>query len=56
MKEGINMFLVDESSALCLWEDEVEEEEKSKPGVEWDPGVASGLEWFHIDRDSVNTM
>ena len=38
VEEGVDMLLVEDASALGLWKDEVEEEEKSEPSVEWDPG------------------
>jgi len=39
-EEGVDVVLVDDSGALGLGEDEVEEETESKPGVEWDPRFA----------------
>ena len=37
VKERMDVLLVDDAGALCLWEDEVQEEEESEPGVERDP-------------------
>lgn len=37
LKEGVDMLLVKKLGALCLRQYEVEEEEKSKPGIERDP-------------------
>ena len=39
VEEGVDMLLVQETSALGLGEDEVEEEKESEPGVEWDPRI-----------------
>lgn len=36
-EEGVYMLLVDETCTLSLWEDEVEKEEGSEPGVEGNP-------------------
>lgn len=37
VKEGMDVCLVEDASALGLWKDEVEEEAQSDPGVEWNP-------------------
>jgi hypothetical protein len=37
VKEGMDVCLVQDSSALCLWEDKVEEEAEANPGVEGNP-------------------
>jgi hypothetical protein len=38
VKEGVDVCMIEYSSALCLWEDEVEEEAEADPGVEGNPG------------------
>jgi len=37
LEEGVQVGLVEDFSALSLWEDEVEEEEEAEPSVEGDP-------------------
>lgn len=38
VEEGVDVCMIEYSSALCLWEDEVEEEAEADPGVEGNPG------------------
>lgn len=37
VEEGVDVHLVEDAGALCLGEDEIEEEAEAEPGVEWDP-------------------
>lgn len=43
-EEGVDVFLVDDSSALGLGKDEVEEETEADPRVERNPGLAQ-ISW-----------
>lgn len=39
VEEGVDMLLIQDTRALGLGEDEVEEEKESEPSVEWDPRI-----------------
>lgn len=43
VEEGVDFFLVEDAGALCLGENKVEEEEKAKIAVEWNPIESCGV-------------
>jgi len=50
------MFLVYDLGSLCLWQDKIEKEEQSEPGVEWDPMWIAELEGGHATKLTAITI